>query len=247
MPAWWSASHCRQCLEKSGPDSMDLLQSAPPHQGSLPAKHNILILNINKSTQHSALKYNLTLMLFLKVYPGKGKPFFLSIGSLKMTSCSNRKTRLSLALDRKPLSCSLTEKVSCWSSFPWAVIFPWAVHISYTIVKEHKSSRICVLFFKNTLKNGGSYLKTLEPSHIHHIITSFWHKTHNLHCSLSQMDSSENTILVCDWNDKAFYWSFHSIMSSYLQLLHILPSFAVILQEVLKVPVNKRFILIFIK
>jgi len=42
-----------------------------------------------------------------------------------MTSCSNRKTRLSLALDIRPASCSLTEKVSCWSSFPWAVIFPW--------------------------------------------------------------------------------------------------------------------------
>lgn len=67
-----------------------------------------------------------TLMLFLKMYPGSEKPFFLSIGSLKMTSCSNRKTRLSLARDRKPLSCSVTVKVSCWSSLPWAVIFPCA-------------------------------------------------------------------------------------------------------------------------
>jgi len=64
-------------------------------------------------------------MLFLNVYPGKEKPFFLSIGSLKMTSCSNRKTLLSFALDGKPLSGSLTEKVSCCSSFPWAVILPW--------------------------------------------------------------------------------------------------------------------------
>lgn len=64
-------------------------------------------------------------MLFLNMYPGREKPFFLSIGSLKMTSCSNRKTRLSLGRDRKPLSCSATEKVSCCSSLPWAVIFPW--------------------------------------------------------------------------------------------------------------------------
>lgn len=67
----------------------------------------------------------LTLMLFLKVYPGRGRPFFLSMGSLKMTSCSNRNTLLSLALDGTPFSCSLTKKVSCWSSFPWAVILPW--------------------------------------------------------------------------------------------------------------------------
>jgi len=64
-------------------------------------------------------------MLFLKVYPGKDKPFFLSMGSLKMTSCSNRKTLLSFPLDGKGLSGSLTENVSCWSSFPWAVILPW--------------------------------------------------------------------------------------------------------------------------
>lgn len=64
-------------------------------------------------------------MLLLKMYPGSEKPFFLSIGSLKMASCSNRKMRLSLARDRKPLSCSMTVKVSCWSSLPWAVIFPW--------------------------------------------------------------------------------------------------------------------------
>lgn len=64
-------------------------------------------------------------MLFLKMYPGSEKPFFLSIGSLKMTSCSNRKIRLSFARDKKPLSCSVTVKVSCWSSLPWAVIFPW--------------------------------------------------------------------------------------------------------------------------
>lgn len=67
----------------------------------------------------------LTLMLFLKVYPGRGRPFFLSMGSLKMTSCSKRNTLLSLALDGTALSCSLTKKVSCWSSFPCAVILPW--------------------------------------------------------------------------------------------------------------------------
>lgn len=66
-----------------------------------------------------------TFILFLKMYPGMEKPFFLSIGSLKMTSCSNRKTRLSLVLERKLLSCSVTVNVSCWSSLPWAVIFPW--------------------------------------------------------------------------------------------------------------------------
>lgn len=66
----------------------------------------------------------LTLMLFLKMYPGMEKPFFRSIGSLKITICSNRKTRLSLARDKKLLSCSVTVKVSCWSSLPWAVIFP---------------------------------------------------------------------------------------------------------------------------
>lgn len=66
-----------------------------------------------------------TLMLFLKMYPGSEKPFFLSIGSLKITSCSKRKTRLSFARERKLLSCSVTVKVSCWSSLPWAVIFPW--------------------------------------------------------------------------------------------------------------------------
>ena len=64
-------------------------------------------------------------MLFLKMYPGSEKPFFRSIGSLKITSCSKRKTRLSFALDRKLLSCSVTVKVSCWRSFPWAVILPW--------------------------------------------------------------------------------------------------------------------------
>ncbi|KAF3860425.1 hypothetical protein F7725_000680 [Dissostichus mawsoni] len=67
-----------------------------------------------------------TLMLFLKMYPGRENPFFLSIGSLKMASCSNRKIRLSLARDKKPLSCSVTVKVSCCSSFPWAVILPWS-------------------------------------------------------------------------------------------------------------------------
>ncbi|TNN56928.1 hypothetical protein EYF80_032826 [Liparis tanakae] len=45
------------------------------------------------------------------MYPGREKPFFLSIGSLKMTNCSNRKMRLSLARDKKPLSCSVTVKV----------------------------------------------------------------------------------------------------------------------------------------
>lgn len=63
-------------------------------------------------------------MLFLNMYPGIENPFFRSIGSLKMTICSNRKTRLSLGLDRKLLSCSVTVKVSCWSNFPCAVIFP---------------------------------------------------------------------------------------------------------------------------
>lgn len=77
---------------------------------------------------------SLTLMLFLKVYPGRGTPFFLSMGSLKMTSCSKRKTLLSLALDRTPFSCSPTKKVSCWSSFPWAVILPWK--------QTHRHSRI---------------------------------------------------------------------------------------------------------
>lgn len=65
-------------------------------------------------------------MLFLKMYPGREKPFFLSIGSLKITSCSNRKTRRSFARDMKLLSCSVTVKVSCWSSLPRAVIFPWS-------------------------------------------------------------------------------------------------------------------------
>lgn len=81
-----------------------------------------------------------TLMLFLKMYPGMEKSFFLSMGSLKITSCSNRKTRLSLARDRKPLSCSVTVKVSCWSSLPWAVIFPW-----YTNIKRNKKKRWKVL------------------------------------------------------------------------------------------------------
>lgn len=65
-------------------------------------------------------------MLFLKMYPGREKPFFLSMGSLKITSCSNRKTRRSFARDMKMLSCSVTVKVSCWSSLPRAVIFPWS-------------------------------------------------------------------------------------------------------------------------
>lgn len=84
-----------------------------------------------------------TLMLFLKMYPGSEKPFFLSIGSLKITSCSKRKTRLSFARERKLLSCSVTVKVSCWSSLPWAVIFPCT---TATTNAKHRASGYFVAF-----------------------------------------------------------------------------------------------------
>lgn len=151
MPAWWSASHCRQSRGRSGPESTDHSQSAPPHPNSWPEAHRRLVKNIkekslNQKCFKQVFKHSVTrtLMLFLKVYPGKEKPFFLSIGSLKMTSCSNRKTLLSFALDGKPLSGSLTEKVSCWSSFPWAVIFPWNSEFIINIVTDRKSPWVCV-------------------------------------------------------------------------------------------------------
>lgn len=87
--------------------------------------HFLLFHFVKTQADLGILKHVPTLMLFLKMYPGREKPFFLSIGSLKMTSCSNRKTLLSFARDRKLLSCSVTVKVSCWSSLPWAVILPW--------------------------------------------------------------------------------------------------------------------------
>lgn len=136
-----------------------------------------------------------TFMLFLKMYPGSEKPFFLSIGSLKITSCSKRKTRLSLALDRKPLSCSATVKVSCWSSLPWAVIFPW-YHSKYINITKWGSG--CRVFFmgqaagmRNVWKRfeGWSrfpetYLEALQSAHIHHVIATFWHKAHHFYCFL---------------------------------------------------------------
>lgn len=53
------------------------------------------------------------------------KPFFLSSSSLKMTICSNRKTRLSLQRGRSPVSWSVTKNVSWSRSLPWATILPW--------------------------------------------------------------------------------------------------------------------------
>lgn len=61
-------------------------------------------------------------MLFLNWYPGVDDPFLSS--SLKMTICSNRKTRRSLERDKTLASCSVTKKVSCCSSFPWLVSLP---------------------------------------------------------------------------------------------------------------------------
>lgn len=63
----------------------------------------------------------LTLMLFLQMYPGREKPFFRSIGSLRMTSCSKRNTRLSLGRERMLFSFSMNVKVSCCKSFPCAL------------------------------------------------------------------------------------------------------------------------------
>lgn len=76
----------------------------------------------------SCIQYKLvlssqTLMLFLYWYPGLFEP--LRSSSLKMTICSNRKTLRSLLRDKTPPSCSQTQKVSCCSSFPWDVNFPW--------------------------------------------------------------------------------------------------------------------------
>lgn len=120
-------------------------------------------------------------MLFLKVYPGRENPFFLSIGSLKITSCSKRKTRRSFARDRKLLSCSMTVKVSCWSSFPRAVIFPWNPD-------RNKHGRPGRGYAKTTRRSGGvcdsnsrHYLKALQPAHIHHVVAAFRNKTHHLH------------------------------------------------------------------
>lgn len=62
-------------------------------------------------------------MLFLNWYPGLLEP--LRSSSLKMMICSKRKTLRSLLRDRTPPSCSQTQKVSCCSSFPWDVSFPW--------------------------------------------------------------------------------------------------------------------------
>lgn len=132
-----------------------------------------------------------TLMLFLKMYPGSEKPFFLSIGSLKITSCSKRKTRLSFARERKLLSCSVTVKVSCWSSLPWAVIFPCTAAEINTI---HRASGYVVAFtglivgltkrLRRMIKVPEKYLKALKSAHIHHVIATFWHKAHHFNCFL---------------------------------------------------------------
>lgn len=126
LPAWRSGPRLRQSLWRSVPGSQGVPQSAPPLPNSWPGGRRTLAAKTwQRSGGRNAHDLRLTLMLFLNVYPGRGRPFFLSMGSLKMTSCSNRKTLLSLALDGTPFSCSLTKKVSCWSSFPWAVILPW--------------------------------------------------------------------------------------------------------------------------
>lgn len=52
----------------------------------------------------SSKQRQLTLILFLNRNPGMEKPFFLSSGSLNMTICSKRKTRLSLHRGRSPAS-----------------------------------------------------------------------------------------------------------------------------------------------
>lgn len=140
----------------------------------------------------SLAQRGLTLMLFLKMYPGIEKPFFLSIGSLKITSCSNRKTRLSLARDRKPLSCSLTVKVSCWSSLPRAVILPW-YHSENETIKQRQRWQWGLDDLKTVFRNvcdthtvSETYLEALKSAHVHHVIAAFWHKAHDLHSFLCQ-------------------------------------------------------------
>lgn len=126
----------------------------------------------------------LTLMLFLKVYPGRGGPFFLSMGSLKITSCSKRKTLLSLALDGTPLSCSLTRKVSCWSSFPWAVILPWGGR-TRSRQREPPPLFASTKILKKT-ETPKAHLETLKSAHVHHVVATFGHETHHLHGSLAE-------------------------------------------------------------
>lgn len=101
-------------------------------------------------------------MLFLNIYPGIENPFFRSIGSLKMTSCSNRKTRLSLGLDRKLLSCSVTIKVSCWSSFPWAVIFPCKENV-YLGARTVQTSPLFLSLLRQFLTAAHVWRRTSKP------------------------------------------------------------------------------------
>ena len=148
--------------------------------------HTGAVLLIEKTvwTKHDyKYKVTLTLMLFLKVYPGNKKPFFLSIGSLKMTSCSNRKTRLSLALVTQPLSCSLTEKVSCWSSFPWAVILPWN-NMCVTNTVRHPGNvfslwwEIKILFLTSKPWSRPTFIISLQRFGTKHITsTALWGRT----------------------------------------------------------------------
>lgn len=77
-----------------------------------------------KAAQNKAMYTRLALILFLNKNPGVEKPFFLSSGSLNMTICSNRKTRLSLQRGKSPVSWSVTTKVSCSNNLPWATILP---------------------------------------------------------------------------------------------------------------------------
>lgn len=182
-------------------------------------------------------------MLFLKMYPGSENPFFLSIGSLKMTSCSNRKIRLSLARDKKPLSCSVTVKVSCCSSLPWAVIFPW-YHSEDKQNKPRKRLRFdfpglnswhekCFEDFEAWSK---FLRRTSKPCSLPTFIMSL-QRFGTKHITSTAFCLEDKREFVTETKKHGFAHSLNLIFmnqeDTHLQLLCVHPSFGVILQEVL--------------
>ena len=129
-----------------------------------------------------------TLMLFLNWYPGVDDPFLSS--SLKMTICSKRKTRRSLERDRTPASCSVTKKVSCCSSLPWHVSLPCRhmglVDTIHLVRTGH--------FLEPVIAGGGcagmhrkcTYLVSLQPTQVHHVITQFRDLRHQIYSFLQE-------------------------------------------------------------
>lgn len=172
------------------------------------------------------------------MYPGSEKPFFLSIGSLKITNCSKRKTRLSFARERKLLSCSVTVKVSCCSSLPRAVILPWYQSENREMVTLYWT--VSMTKFFTDCEEWSKFLGcTSKPCSLPTFIMSLQrfgtkHITSTAFCCRDKKwELFRNTakfwyLYTPQINSRT--WKFQD---TNLQLLRVHPSFCVILQEVL--------------